>query len=212
MAADNFEFRISPGHGGPHQVARRPDLAAVRAQRRGARRGRRHRRLAQRGRRQPGPQHHPPLSRPGALPGLAGLRHLLPVLHPPAQGGRSREDPDVAVRVGVPVPRGAHRDPGRHHVRRRSAAAQRPAARGHPHPAPGHPAPPDHPDRQPDTLPPARADHARALRHAQAVPPALHQHALQPPRRAHARGGRRRSACWPTPASRSAARRCCSRA
>ena len=34
------------------------------------------------------------------------------------------------------------------------------------------------------------ADHARALRHAQAIPPALHQHALQPPRRAHARRGR----------------------
>ena len=79
--------------------------------------------------------------------------------------------------------------------RRRPAAAQRPAARGHPHPAPRHPAPPDHPDREPDPLPPARADHARALRHAQAVPPALHQHPLQPPRRAHARrGGRARPA------------------
>ena len=93
-----------------------------------------------------------------------GLRQLLPVLHPAAQGGRSREDPDVAVRERLPVPRAAHRDPGRHHVRRRPAAAQRPAARGHPDPAPGHSAPPDHPDREPGTLPPARADHARALR------------------------------------------------
>ena len=50
------------------------------------------------------------------------------------------------------------------------------------------------------------------LRHAQAVPPALHQHPLQPPGRADAGRGGRRSACWPTPASRSAARRCCSRA
>ena len=179
------------GHGGPDQVARRPDLAAVRPHGRGARHPGRHRGLAQRGRGQPGPQHHPPLPRPGAVPGLAGLRQLLPLLHPPAQGGRPREDPDVAVRERLPVPRAAHRDPGRHHVRRRSAAAQRPAARGHPDPAPGHSAPGDHPDREPGALPPARADHARADRHAQAVPPALHQYPFQPPGRADpGRGGR----------------------
>ena len=42
-------------------------------------------------------------------------------------------------------------------------------------------------------VPSAGADHPRALRHAQAVPPALHQYPLQPPGRAHAgRGGRSR--------------------
>ena len=40
-----------------------------------------------------------------------GLRQLLPLLHPAAEGGRSREDPDVAVRERLPVPRAAHRDP-----------------------------------------------------------------------------------------------------
>ena len=43
------------------------------------------------------------------------------------------------------------------------------------------------------------ADHAGALRHDQEVPPGLDQHALQPPRRAHARRRSRGSACWPTP-------------
>src|ERR1700758_4643755 len=47
---------------------------------------------------------------------------FLPLLHPPAEGGGPREDPDVAARVGVPVPRAAHRNPGRHHVRGRPAA------------------------------------------------------------------------------------------
>ena len=39
--------------------------------------------------------------------------------------------------------------------------------------------------------------------------PDLHEHALQPPERADARPRSRRSTGWPTPASRSAARRCC---
>ena len=38
----------------------------------------------------PGSQHHPSLPRPGALSGLSRLRQLLPLLHPAAEGGRSR--------------------------------------------------------------------------------------------------------------------------
>ncbi len=37
------------------------------------------------------------------------------------------------------------------------------------------------PDRQPGAMPPPRADHARAVRDPQEIPPVLHQHALQPP-------------------------------
>ena len=50
---------------------------------------------------------------------------VLPVLHPAAQSGRPRQDPDVAVRERLPLSRAAHRDPGRHHFGRRSAAAFR---------------------------------------------------------------------------------------
>ena len=46
----------------------------------------------------------------------------------------------------------------------------------------------------------------------QKLPPALHQHPLQPPERAHARPPSRPSACWPTREFRLAARPCSSRA
>src|ERR1041385_5497738 len=177
--------------GGPDQVPRRPDLAPVHPDHPGARGGGRDRGFARGGPRQPGPQHHPPLPRPGALPGFAGLRQLLPLLHPASQGGRPGKDPDVPVRVRLPVPGGTHRDPGRHHVGGRPSHALRPAARGHPRPAPEHQAYRDHPDREPGAVPPAGADHPGALRHAPEIPPALHQHPFQPPRRAHA-GGRGR--------------------
>ena len=41
------------------------------------------------------------------------------------------------------------------------------------------------------------------------LPPALHQHALQPPQGADAARRAPRASGWPTPASRSATRRCC---
>ena len=214
-AAGGRELRVPDlaGDGRSDQVARRPDLAAVRPDGRGARRRRRHRRLAQRGRataRCPTSPTAIPTARSSSSP-----RSAPPTAASAPGGGRwaiPRRSRCRSSSRAFQYLEAAHRDPRRHHVGRRSAAAQRPAARGHPHPAPGHPAPRDHPDREPDPLPPARADHARALRHAQEVPPALHQHPLQPPRRADARRRWPASACWPTPASRSAARRCCSRA
>ena len=51
--------------------------------------------------------------------------------------------------------------------------------------------------------------HRRALPDARALPPALAQHALQPPEGAHARGRRGAATGSPAPASRSATRACC---
>ena len=118
-AAGGRELRVPDlaGDGRPDQVARRPDLAAVRPDGRGARHRRRRRRLARRGRAtRPVPNITHRYPDRALFLVSPGLRQLLPVLHPAAEGGRSREDPDVAVRVGVPVPRAAHRDPRRHHV------------------------------------------------------------------------------------------------
>ena len=71
MAAENFEFRISPAMvdliKAPNDPIWRqyvPTVEELEVRRR-------HRRLAQRGRGQPGAEHHAPLSRPGAVPGLA---------------------------------------------------------------------------------------------------------------------------------------------
>src|SRR6267378_811455 len=47
------------------------------------------------------------------------------------------------------------------------------------------------PHLEPDPLPPPRAGDAGAVRDPQAIPPALHQHAFQPPRRADSRRGHR---------------------
>ena len=213
QAAENFEFRISPAM---VELIKSPDDPIWRQyvpDGRGARDRGRHRRLAQRGRRQPGAQHHPPLSRPRALPGLAGVRQLLPLLHPAPQGGRSREDPDVAVRERLPVPRAAHRDPRRHHVRRRSAAAQRPAPRGHP--APGS-APFPHLEiirigsRIPCHLPERITPELCAMLQKY-HPLYINTHFNHPDELTPGRGGRPRPA-GRRRAFRSAARRCCSRA
>src|SRR6185295_5362249 len=84
---------------------------------------------------------------------------------------------------------GARRDPRRDHVGRGSPAPVRSTHR-RPLQAPaGHPAPRGHPHRQSGAVSSPRADHAGAVRDPEAIPSALHQHPLQPPRRAHVRGG-----------------------
>src|SRR5215216_5838258 len=125
------ELRVSylACNGGPHQVPRRSDLAPVRPFGRRVGGGGRDRRFLERRRRQPGTEHHPPLPRPGALPRLAGVRHLLSVLYPPAEGRRPGEDPDVAVRECFSISGGAYRDQGRHTFRWRPSTAERPASR-----------------------------------------------------------------------------------
>ena len=211
-AFDNFQMRITPNVPGHDQGSRRSDLAAVRPDDAGARHRRRRDRLARRGRRLAGAEHHAPLSGPRALPRQPGLRQLLPLLHAAPQGRRSGKDSAQPVRVGVRVHRRAPRDPRRHPVGRRSDDALRPAARVHLPAAARDPAHRDHPARQPDHVAPAGAHHAGVLRDGEEVPSHLHEHALQPSGRAHARRRSRRSAAWPTPAFRSAARRCCSAA
>src|SRR5205809_1857885 len=88
-ATGGGEFRVSdfPRHGGPHQGAGRPHLAAVRARPAGARSTRRAGGLVGRGRQLARAEHHPPLSRPGAVPRVAGVCRVLPLLYPAAQGG-----------------------------------------------------------------------------------------------------------------------------
>src|SRR5947208_2060953 len=120
-----------------------------------------------------------------AFPRVASVRRVLPVLHAPTQGGRPQEDPHGRARVGIPLPRGARRDPRRNYVGRGSPAPLRSAHRRALQAPAGHPAHRGHPHRQPGAMSSPRADHTGVVRAAEAIPSALHQHPLQSPRRAN---------------------------
>ena len=211
-AFDNFQMRITPSRARADQGRRatRCGISTSRPSQELDDRRRRDR-LARRGRRLAGAEHHAPVSGPRAVPRQPGLRELLPLLHAAPQSRRPGEDSAQPVRVGVRVHRGAPGDPRRHPVGRRPDDALRPPAGVHLPAAARDPARRDHPARQPHHVAPAGAHHARVLRDGEEVPPHLHEHALQPPERADARRRRRARPAAPTPASRSAARRCCSR-
>ena len=99
----------------------------------------------------------------------------------------SRGDLDARARLHP-----AHaRHSRRAHLGRRSADAVDRAARGDRRGAARHPARRDRPHRHARPGRAADARRRRAVRDAEEVPPALHQHALQPPQGADAAGARR---------------------
>ncbi len=85
------------------------------------------------------------------------------------------------------VHRALARGPRRADQRRRPAGPLRRQARGDPRPRARHRPRRDHPHRLAHAGRLPAAHHARALRDAQEVPPALLQHALQPPQGVHRR-------------------------
>ena len=167
-------------------------------------------RPAARGFRQPGARPDAPLPGPRAAPRHAHLLDELPPLHAQAHRRRGRREHDRrAHRRGHRVHQEDADHPRRAHLRRRSPGAVRREARAHHPEDPRHPARRDHPHRHAHAGGHAPAHHRRPREHAQEVPPALRQHALQPPQGDHRRSRARPAASWPTPASRWATRACC---
>ena len=131
---------------------------------------------------------HAPLPRPRAVRGHRHVQHVLPPLHAPAPGRRQRgRSSPRRDRQRDQVHRALPRGPRRAHQRRRPAGAQRRAARGHHQPRARH-------RRTWRSSASARACRSSARsasrpswsRCCKQVPPALLQHALQPPAGVHA--------------------------
>ena len=200
LLADRSRAPVLPGAHAGHPARARAGERAGRA-----------RRSAGRGQPLAGDRDLPPLSRPLPAAGARSLRDLLPPLQPAAPGraARSRRSRaaistqaldyirrtpairDVLISGGDPLTLST--------ARLEEIIA---ALRAIPHVE----------IIRIGTRVPGRAAHAhrrRAVRDAEEVPPALHQHALQPPQGADAAARAPRARSWPTPASRSATRRCC---
>ena len=149
----------------------------------------------------------------------AAARHefllgLLPLLH--ASAARRRERRARAAqgrhRPGHRVHRGDAGRPRLPDLGRRPAVARRGPARVRAVALARDPAPRVHPHRQQAARRAADARDAGADEDAAPLPSALDEPALHAPRRGDARGRRGLRAARPTPAFRSAARPCCSRA
>ena len=173
------------------------------------------RRPARRGRPQRRARPRAPLSRPRAVPGHRLLLDLLPLLHALAHGGRARRRlflQPAAMGAGARLYRRAPGDPRRADLGRRPAHFVGRAARLSARAPARDQARRVRPHRHQGAGRAAAAHHALAHPDAEEASSAVDEPALHPSRRAHARGHARPAPGSPTPAFRSAPRRCCSRA